>query len=229
LKFTVQVGDVREPVQLRLTGRHMVFPALAALAVAHTERLPIARAIDTLARLEPTLGRMQTIPLPSGAFVLRDDFKASNESMHAALATLAELPARRRIAVLGHLSEAHGIEDYRTVGQHVGSIADRVIFVGHGRDMRPARAAAIAAGLPREQATRVQYAHEAVEILRGELGPGDVVLTKARWQQALARVGLSLAGRNVQCRADPCPIKRMICDWCPYLERGFESAAQLPV
>jgi hypothetical protein len=23
---------------------------------------------------------------------------------------------------------------------------------------------------------------------------------------------------NVQCRADPCPLKRMICDVCPHLE-----------
>jgi hypothetical protein len=64
-------------------------------------------------------------------------------------------------------------------------------------------------------------AHEVVELLRDELAAGDVVLIKGRWQQALGRVGLALAGRDVQCRADPCPFKRMLCDVCPFLDQPF--------
>jgi UDP-N-acetylmuramoyl-tripeptide--D-alanyl-D-alanine ligase len=227
MKFDVEVGPERHQVRLRLIGRHMVFPAVAALAVADAEGTPLAEAVQTLSSLEPTLRRMQPMSLPSGAFVLSDDYKASYESVHAALTTLAEIPAQRRIAVLGGLSESRGTEDYRDVGRRAGSIVDRLILVGSSKDMRAARAAAVTAGLAPEQAVRVRYAHEAVELLRNDLGPGDVVLTNARWQQALARVGLALAGRNVQCRADPCPIKRMVCDWCPYLERPFQSAAEL--
>ena len=55
-----------------------------------------------------------------------------------------------------------------------------------------------------------------------DISPGWItVLIKGRWQQALGRVGLALAGRDVQCRADPCPFKQMLCDICPFLERPF--------
>ena len=64
-------------------------------------------------------------------------------------------------------------------------------------------------------------AHEALALLRDDLGPGDVVLLKGRWQQGLARIALALAGRDVRCRADPCPFRRMLCDLCPLLERPF--------
>ena len=41
------------------------------------------------------------IRLPSGADLLRDDFKGSFETFQSALAVLAEIPARRRLLLLG--------------------------------------------------------------------------------------------------------------------------------
>jgi UDP-N-acetylmuramoyl-tripeptide--D-alanyl-D-alanine ligase len=221
MRFTVHVAGESRPVRIKLLGTHMILPALAAIATAYVEGLSVDAAIATLANLEPTLGRMQTMPLPNGATVIRDDYKASVESVETALDTLKTVPAQRRIVVLGALTEPRGADDYRALGRVVGQIADRAIFVGSSKDMRTYRSGAIAAGLQPEMITRVRDAHEATELLRSELGPNDVVLTKGRWQQALARVGLSLSGVDVQCRADPCPFKRMICDVCPHLEEPF--------
>ena len=221
MRFTVHIDGLSRIVGINLLGRHMILPALAAIATAYVERLPVDAAIATLATVEPAPGRMQTMPLPSGAFVIRDDYKASTESVSTALSTLAQVPARRRIVVLGALTEPRGVDDYRSIGRAVGEIADRAIFVGSGKDMRGYRSAAAGAGLAPNRITRVRDAHEAVELLKDELGPNDVVFTKGRWQQALARVGLSLSGVDVQCRADPCPFKRMLCDVCPHLEEPF--------
>ena len=60
-----------------------------------------------------------------------------------------------------------------------------------------------------------------------DLQPGDLVFIKGRWQQALGRVGLELAGRDVRCKADPCPFKRMLCDICPFLEQDFHGLGLL--
>ena len=89
--------------------------------------------------------------------------------------------------------------------------------------MRAYRSAAVAAGLAPDMISRVRDWHEAAQLLEDELEPNDVVLTKGRWQQALARVGLSLSGIDVQCRADPCPLKRMVCDVCPHLREPFHA------
>ena len=71
--------------------------------------------------------------------------------------------------------------------------------------------------------THVRHSWEATALLRDELLPGDVVFIKGRWQQALGRVGLELAGRDVRCKADPCPFNRMLCDICPFLEQDFHG------
>jgi UDP-N-acetylmuramoyl-tripeptide--D-alanyl-D-alanine ligase len=221
MRFTVHIGDERRPVRIRLVGHHMVYPALAALAVAHIEGRSLDDAIAAVESVDPTPGRMQTMATPSGAYVLRDDFKGTGDAADAALETFAAIPARRHFVVSGEISEVSGKDAYRDLGRRAGAFAHRAVFVGSTTSFKLYRAGALDGGLPRDRIDHVRHAHEAVELLRDELGAGDVVLIRGRWQQALARVGLALAGREVQCRVNPCPFKRMLCDVCPFLEQPF--------
>jgi UDP-N-acetylmuramoyl-tripeptide--D-alanyl-D-alanine ligase len=164
---------------------------------------------------------MQTMALTNGAFALRDEFKATEDAFDAALETLAEIPAKRKVVVFGEISESTGRDAYRDAARKAAAFVDRAVFVGSRTSFDLYKSGAMAGGLSRDQISRVRSAHEATELLRDELGEGDVVLIKGRWQQALGRVGLALAGGDVQCRADPCPFKRMLCDICPFLEQPF--------
>jgi UDP-N-acetylmuramyl pentapeptide synthase len=181
----------------------------------------MGQAIQALADLKPTPGRMQMMATPDGAYMVRDDFKASIDPYMAALDTFAEVPSNRHLVVLGEVSEEQGQHVYREIGAKTGAFADRAIFVGTSKNMQTFRAAAKAAGLDKEAIVHVRTAHEATQALRDELQPGDGVLIKGRWQQGLGRVGLALAGRDVKCRAEPCPFKRELCDICPFLEQEF--------
>ena len=221
MRFVAHVGDETRPVRIRLVGRHMVYPALAAIAVAHIEGRPLDEAVAAVEAVDPTPGRMQTMATTSGAFVLRDDFKGSEDSWGAAIETLAAIPAKRHIVVFGEISEETGRTAYRDAGTKAGAFVDRSIFVGSGKNFRMYRSGAVASGLSANQIDHVHHAHEAVELLRDDLSEGDVVLIRGRWQQALGRVGLALAGRTVRCRVDPCPFKRMLCDVCPFLDQPF--------
>jgi UDP-N-acetylmuramyl pentapeptide synthase len=223
MRFNLHLREQVRPVATQLLGRHMIFPVLAALAVADVEGVSVDDAIAALASLAPTPGRMQIMAVANGAFVVRDEFKASEDSFVEALDTFAEIPAGRRIVVLGDIAEERSKDSYRAVGRQAGRFVDRMILVGN--KYQAYRAGATAGGLDRSRITRVRSAHEALDLLREELQEGDVVLTKGRWQQALGRIGLSLAGREVRCVADPCPFKRMLCDVCPFLEQPFNGLA----
>jgi UDP-N-acetylmuramoyl-tripeptide--D-alanyl-D-alanine ligase len=220
MRFNVEVDGQVHPASTRLVGRHLVFVALAAIAVGYLEGVPLDQAITRVAAVEPTPGRMQTMQLTSGAVALRDDFKASVDAFDAAFATLAEIPATRRVAVIGEIAEETGQQDYRDVGAKSAFI-DRVLFVGSGKHFQAFRSGARSGGMPEDRIERVASAQDALEVLRHELAPGDVLFIKGRWQQALGRVGLALAGRKVRCTVDPCPFKRMLCDVCPLLDQPF--------
>ena len=224
MRFTVHAGGESREATTKMVGRHMLFGALAAVAVGYLEGVPLDEAIARVAAVEPTPGRMQTMPLTNGAFALRDDFKASVDTFDAAFATVAEVPAARRIALIGEISEETGQQDYREVGAKA-AFFDRIVFVGNVKRLHALRVGAKSAGMPAERIERVRNAHDALETLRDDLRAGDVLFIKGRWQQALGRAALAMAGRNVQCRADPCPFKRMLCDYCPMLEQPFTGLA----
>ncbi len=225
MTFNVHIGERTWPVHSRLMGRHMVFPALAAIAVAYVEGMSIDSAVAAVGTVEPTPGRMQTMVLPSGAVVIRDEFKGTMDAWMAAMDAFAEIPARRRIAVFGEISEVTGNQDYRDIGQRLGFV-DRAIFVSTSKNFQLFRAGATAGGLAHDRISHARNYVDVLALLEDDVREGDVILIRGRWQQALGRVGLALAGGDVQCRADPCPFKRMLCDVCPMLNQPFTGIAR---
>jgi UDP-N-acetylmuramoyl-tripeptide--D-alanyl-D-alanine ligase len=221
--FTLHVDGQRHAVRLRLVGRHMVLAALAGLAVARCEGQPLGAAIGALGELAATPERLEPVALPMGAYALLDTYKASIDTFPVAFETLARIPARRRVCVLGEMDEPPPKEHvtYRELGASAAAVADRAVFVG--TKFRRYRPGAVSAGLEANAVMKAADATEAAALLRDYLEPGDLVLIKGRWQQGLARVAHSLAGRDVRCRALPCPFKRTFCAECDFLEKPFDG------
>jgi len=221
MRFRLHADGQTREVAIRLISRQMVYPVLAAIAVALAERVPLDDAIARCGALAPLPGRLEPVPLPSGAIVLRDDYKGTRETIFAALDVLAEIPARRRIVLLGDLSEVQGREWrlYVTLGMRVAKVASRFATVGRG--FRRYWAGARKAGMPRSAVVDAgRTVQEAATWLESILGPGDVVLIKSRRGQRLDRVRLILQGRAVRCDIKLCLIDSDCVD-CPILERGW--------
>ena len=213
-------GETRD-LRIRLIGKHMVYPILAAVGVSLAEGFTVDQVTPALEALPPTPGRLEPIRLSNGAFILRDDYKSSLETIEAALDAFSEVPAKRRIVVLGEVSEPPGSQGpiYWRIGERIAKIASYAIFIG-GNYQRYAAGAA-RGGLPRDALINAQRSTlRAVEALRGDLRPGDVVLIKGRDTQRLDRVALSLMGRPVRCDISFCDAK-VRCENCPMLERGW--------
>ena len=215
-------GEIRQ-VRIRLFGRHMVYPILAAVAVSLAEGFTLDQVIPALESLPPTPGRLEVVKLGNGAFLLRDDYKSTLETIDTALDVLSQIPAQRRIVVLGDVSEPPGMQGpiYRQIGERLASIVSRAVFLG-GNFRRYATGAS-RGGLPKDALINAgRSAFKAAEVLRDELGPGDVVLIKGRDNQKVERVAHSLMGRSVRCDIDFCDAK-VVCAECPMLERGWKG------
>ncbi|MGD2128473.1 MAG: UDP-N-acetylmuramoyl-tripeptide--D-alanyl-D-alanine ligase [Lysobacterales bacterium] len=222
--FNLHINGEKRAVRSSLFGSHMVYPVLAAIAVATAEGLSLEQMLSSLESMPPTPGRLERVQLPGGAILLRDDFKSSLETVHAALDVFSEIPAGRRGIVLGEVSEPRGSQGpiYRELGRRIASMADFAVFVG-GNFQRYS-AGARRAGFPKSAMRDAGGSvHKAAECLRNELRPGDTVLLKGRDTQRLERISLILEGRTVRCDIEFCDTRVVSCRNCPMLERGWEG------
>lgn len=116
---------------LGIPGRHMALNAAAAIAVVGVVGADIQVAASALASASMTPMRMQLHSLASGALLLDDTYNASPASMTAALATLSEMRARSRMAVLGPMAElAHPQEAHDRIAKMAQEMSIQVIAVG---------------------------------------------------------------------------------------------------
>ena len=222
LRFTVHLAGKTHRVETRLIGRHMAYPVLAALAVAHGEGVSMELALSRLKELESTPNRLQPIRHPSGAWILLDAFKAAEETIDRALDVLEELDSARKIVVLGDVEEPRGSQGpiYWRLGLRVAEVAERALFVGGKTNFNRLKVGTQAGGLPREHLTNIRGSPlEAVVPLATDLGSGDLVLIKGRSTQHLERISLGLLGREIGCKTKFCR-RRHDCATCPLLKKG---------
>ena len=194
LAFRLHCGSEAVPVRLPVPGRHNVANALAAAAVGVECGLSLSEVAQGLAQVRPSGLRMQVERLSGGVTLINDAYNASPASMEAALATLADTAATRRIAVLGDMLELgrYCEEAHQKVGEACGALGlDRLITVGP-RAERIAQGA-LASGMKAGNVTSVSTPAEAAVLLLAELRAGDTVLLKASRGLELERIAEALA------------------------------------
>jgi UDP-N-acetylmuramoyl-tripeptide--D-alanyl-D-alanine ligase len=163
--------------RVQLLGRHQALNALLALAAGAELGVRKEEAARGLAECPPAKLRMQAWEM-GGVRLLEDTYNANADSMLAALETLRDLPATRRIAVLGDMAEL-GIE---TASAHAeaGRLAAELridLLIAAGKNAAITARAARTAGLAEVMETG--GALEAAEALGAVIKPGDLVLLKA--------------------------------------------------
>lgn len=214
-------GGIRH-IKSKLIGRHMVYPLLAAMAFAENSGISTGQVLSSLESLGPAAGRLETVLLPGGAYLIRDEFKSSIETIHTALDVLGEVRAPNRGIILGDISEPPGSQGplYRDIGARIAGIVDWAFFYGGKRS--DYASGARSAGMPDEAIDKVSGDLYGIagNALR-KLQPGDVVLIKGRSNQKLERISLAMMGRAVKCDLKVCTARTFRCDDCPVLETGW--------
>jgi UDP-N-acetylmuramoyl-tripeptide--D-alanyl-D-alanine ligase len=170
--------DLDLPFATSYSSQHQLANTRTAAVVARCLDVPLPTGTLTV---EFSKLREEERPLPGGGVLLNDCYNANPVSMRAALTHLNERAgAHRQLAVLGEMAELgdSAAAYHAEIGELVRELGVQVISVGelaraYGGDW-------------------VQTAGEAVERLRSELRPGDVVLVKGS-----RSVGLEVVAENL--------------------------------
>ncbi|MEU8676691.1 UDP-N-acetylmuramoyl-tripeptide--D-alanyl-D-alanine ligase [Streptomyces sp. NPDC048560] len=194
-------------VTLRLYGEHHVSNALAAAAVAHELGMSVTEIAVALSEAG-TLSRwrMEVTERPDGVTVVNDAYNANPESMRAALRALAAMGKASRAgggrtwAVLGQMAELGdaSLAEHDAVGRLAVRLnVSKLVAVG-GREASWLQLGAYNEGSWGEESVHVSDAQAAVDLLRSELRPGDVVLVKASRSVGLEKVALALLENSAE-------------------------------
>ncbi|MFI5636914.1 UDP-N-acetylmuramoyl-tripeptide--D-alanyl-D-alanine ligase [Streptomyces goshikiensis] len=203
--FTLHTPTGCSDVTLRLYGEHHVSNALAAAAVAHVlgmSAMEIATALSGAGTL--SRWRMEVTERADGVTIVNDAYNANPESMRAALRALVAMGGAARAtggrtwAVLGPMAELGdaSLAEHDAVGRLAVRLnVSKLVAVG-GREASWLQLGAYNEGSWGEESVLVSDAQAAVDLLRSELRPGDVVLVKASRSIGLERVALALLERE---------------------------------
>ncbi|MFF5216316.1 UDP-N-acetylmuramoyl-tripeptide--D-alanyl-D-alanine ligase [Micromonospora sp. NPDC000442] len=179
--YTLVTPEGSAPVRLGLTGRHQVWNSLAAAAVARELGMPLAELATALGALGlVSTRRMDVFERTDAVTVIDDSYNANPASMAVALRALGGIGAgRRTVAVLGYMAELGEFEaqGHAEVGRLAAELGvDRLLVVGEAA--APIHHGATSVGDWGGESVLLTDQAAAVEVLRSELRPGDVVLVK---------------------------------------------------
>ncbi|MCV7280949.1 UDP-N-acetylmuramoyl-tripeptide--D-alanyl-D-alanine ligase [Mycolicibacterium flavescens] len=187
-RFTLHAGAGQADVALAVHGDHQVSNALCAAAVALECGASVHQVSTALAAAGPvSRHRMAVSTRDDGVTVINDAYNANPDSMRAGLKALAWMARegggrRRSWAVLGEMAELgdDAISEHDSIGRLAVRLdVSRLVVVGTGRTMSAMHHGAVMEGSWGAEATMVDDADAALDLLRSELQPGDVVLVKA--------------------------------------------------
>lgn len=194
-QFSLVRGDSSAPVALRLVGEHQVANALATAGVALTLGMSLAEVAAALSAVESaSRWRMEVTARDDGTTIINDAYNANPESVRAALKALVGIAGERRSwAVLGEMRELG--EQSALEHDAIGRLAvrlnvDRLVAVGEGA--RAIHLGAAHEGSWGNESIWVADRAAALDLLRSELEPGDVVLVKGSRLVGLEAVASAL-------------------------------------
>lgn len=181
--FWIEINGERSFLKVPFVGGPGVQIAVVALAVGHGFGLHVNEML--LGLQDPRIQvRLLFVPGPNGSQMIDDTYNASTPSVQAALTLLAELPAQRKIAVLGEMRELgnHSEEGHRIIGGRSGEIVDMLVTFGNETKYTVAEAEVVQRPAHRPSLEIHQFTpdkrEELIDFLLAELREGDVVLLK---------------------------------------------------
>ncbi|HYK54213.1 MAG TPA: UDP-N-acetylmuramoyl-tripeptide--D-alanyl-D-alanine ligase, partial [Candidatus Eremiobacteraceae bacterium] len=173
----------------RLIGEHHLRDALLAAGAAILAGISFDKVAELIGSLALPSGRFEQHVLANRAIVIYDAYNASPTSVASALSAFAEVPATRRIAVLGSMAELG--TDAPVQHEVTGATAARsgidALYCG-GMFAERLAAGARGAGMPSDRVALFADNAGVAALLRQQIGDGDAVLLKGSRVQRMEEI-----------------------------------------
>ncbi len=196
VSFKLEYGGSFVPVILKNSfGKAQAYAAGVGACVGLIYDLNLVEIAEALnENYSPAKGRMNLLEGVKGTYVIDDTYNASPLSVQEALETLSDLPAKRKIVVLGDMLELgkYAIEAHESIGRLVVGNANILITVGP-------RAKFIAesakkSGMDKHKVLSFDTAGETGMAVQDLMKTGDLVLVKASRAVGLDKVVEEIKG-----------------------------------
>lgn len=177
--FELNLGVERVKINFQLLGFHQVYCALAAAALGVVNDVPLTKIKLGLELVQPSEHMMQVVVGPNGSIILDDTYNSSPSALDAAIDTLLQISARRRVLVLGEMKDLGKYSEmlHRQIAQKIFKEKIDLIFLGQG-DAQIIASELKNLGFWEERIEADLQNSQIVGKLLKNLGKGDVVLIK---------------------------------------------------
>ncbi|MDX9913719.1 MAG: UDP-N-acetylmuramoyl-tripeptide--D-alanyl-D-alanine ligase [Candidatus Moranbacteria bacterium] len=186
LNFNKKIIPLRLP---RIIAKHHLYAALAAVGVGEYFKINMIDALGALENFQSPLGRMNLIPGINKSLIIDDTYNASPVSTLAALSTMEQINAKRKIVILGDMfelgedSEAGHMEVVKTV---LEGKFDK--FISVGKRMHKATQDLLGNNNSIKSVLFFDNPIEAGKIIKNTIQEGDLILVKGSQGMRMEKV-----------------------------------------
>ncbi len=176
--FSLIEKKEKHKIAARLYGEQMVYPLLAAIAVARSYNISYKKISRALIEIRPPKGRMNVLEGARNSIIIDDSYNSNPESCIKALDFLSRQEGRK-IALLGSMNELgdYEKEGHERVGEKAAKASDVLVTVGESAKKYLAEGAKNG-GLSSGKIRSFDSSIEAGKHVRKIIRPGDVLLVK---------------------------------------------------
>ena len=217
LSFKLNSDGKSIPVRLPFViARHHLLAVLTAAAVGIALKMNLVDIAAALAEFKPLPGRMNLLGGDAGIRIIDDTYNASRVSTEAALATLRELIAPRKVVILGDMLEiGDGSDEMHRALRDMVIASGATVFVGVGQHMHFLTDALIGTNFPEKGIFHFPDPVTAIDHITELVRPSDLILVKGSQGLRMELIVARLLGdraesekRSSLCRQTPAWRKR---------------------
>ncbi|MEK9173126.1 MAG: UDP-N-acetylmuramoyl-tripeptide--D-alanyl-D-alanine ligase [Patescibacteria group bacterium] len=180
ISFKLEYGGSFVPVRLAgVFGKTQAYAAASGACVGLIFGMNLVKISEALKNYRPASGRMELMAGIKYTHILNDSYNASPLSMHAALDTLVDLPASRRVAILGDMTEIgkYTLEAHEKIGRIASNSVDVLVTIGPRAKF--IAEAARKNGLRKNNIYVFDRVEDALKPVQNLIRKGDLILIKA--------------------------------------------------
>ncbi len=133
ITFKLEYGGSFVPVRIDgVFGKASAYAAAASACIGIILGMNIIQISERLALYKQPQSRMEIAPGLHESYIMDDSYNASLLSMQAGLHTLSDLPAKRRVAILGDMLELgpYSTDAHEQIGKVVPKCVDLLVTIG---------------------------------------------------------------------------------------------------